>query len=115
MESLSHSCSTEEWQWLLFVFAVIDGRLVFVAPAAQIKTRSFVTRQDAENWSRSVETEIDRGSRCMPSQANKLTLGELIDRYMVEVLPSMKGAQEDAIRLKAIRRNGLLPVSKTLC
>lgn len=69
------------------------------------ETRSFVTRQDAEKWSRSVESEIDRGSRSMPSQANKLNLGELIDRYMVEVLPSMKGAHEDAIRLKAIRRN----------
>lgn len=68
------------------------------------ETRSFTTRQDAEKWARSVETDIDRGCRLAHAQANKLTLGELVDRYMLEVLPRLKGAREDAIRLKALRR-----------
>jgi len=70
--------------------------------ADQVKT--FETKVDAERWARAVESEMDRGGYSSPSKAQKTTLGELMQRYMVEVLPSMRGAREDAIRLKAICR-----------
>lgn len=68
------------------------------------ETRSFLTHQEAERWARSVESELDQGGYTSPAGAQKTTLGALIQRYMAEVLPSMKGAHEDAIRLKAICR-----------
>jgi integrase len=47
---------------------------------------------------------MDRGSYVSYTEAQKTTLGDLIQRYVAEVLPSMKGAHEDSIRLKAICR-----------
>jgi integrase len=68
------------------------------------ETRSFLTHKEAERWARTVESGIDHGSFISPTQAKKTTLGDLIQRYMAEVLPSMKGATDDTIRLKAICR-----------
>ena len=56
---------------------------------------------------------MDRGGYTSPSIAQKTTLGELIQRYMVEVLPSMRGAPEDSIRLKAICRRPICKYSIT--
>ena len=68
------------------------------------ETRSFLTHKEAARWARTVESGIDHGSFISPTQAKKTTLGDLIQRYIVEVLPSMKGATDDTIRLKAICR-----------
>jgi integrase len=68
------------------------------------ETRSFLTHKEAERWARTVESGIDHGSFISPTQAKKTTLGDLIQRYIAEVLPSMKGATDDTIRLKAICR-----------
>jgi integrase len=67
-------------------------------------TKVFEARQDAEKWARALESEIDKGQFASVSEAQRTTLGDLIARYLVEVTPSMKGAAEDAIRLKAIMR-----------
>ncbi len=40
-------------------------------------------------------------------------MGELIGRYLVEVTPTMKGAAEDTIRLKAIMRKPIAQWSMT--
>jgi integrase len=68
------------------------------------QVKSFEAKAEAERWARSVESEMDRGGYSRPSKAQKTTLGDLIQRYMSEVLPSMKGAHEDAIRLRAVCR-----------
>ncbi len=75
------------------------------------QTKSFLTRQDAERWARSVEVEFDRGTFIDKSTAQSTTFGEIIQRYMNEVLPCMRGAATDSIRLKAILRR---PICKTL-
>lgn len=67
-------------------------------------TKSFQTRQDAEKWARSVESEIDKGQFVNVNEAQRTTLGEVIERYLVEVTPTMKSATEDTIRLKAMAR-----------
>lgn len=75
------------------------------------EVRSFFTRQDAERWARSIEIEMDRGSFVSLTNAQKSTMVELIERYLKEVTPSMKGARDDSIRLKAMKRNALFRVS----
>ncbi len=78
------------------------------------EVQSFITRQDAEKWARSIEVEMDRGLYISSSEAQRTTMAALIDRYCREVLPTMKGEKEDRIRLMAIRRHKIcaLPLSK---
>jgi integrase len=77
------------------------------------ETKSFISRQDAEKWARSLESEIDKGQFVNVSEAQRTTLGDLIARYLVEVTPLMKGAAEDTIRLKAIMRRDIARWSMT--
>ena len=67
-------------------------------------TKTLETKADAEIWARSVESEIDKGLFASINEAQRNTLGDLIARYLAEVTPTMKGAAEDTIRLKAIMR-----------
>ncbi len=75
------------------------------------ESRSFATRIDAERWARAIESEIDRGSYTSATESQRLTLRELIDRYVDEVLPSMKGAEADGIRLRALQRRPICSFS----
>lgn len=68
------------------------------------QTKTFENKTDAEKWARSLEAEIDKGQFVNLSEAQRTTLGDLIERYLIEITPSMKGAAEDTIRLKAIMR-----------
>jgi integrase len=47
---------------------------------------------------------MDKGQFVSTGEAQRSTLGDLIARYLNEVTPTMKGATEDTIRLKAIMR-----------
>jgi integrase len=71
------------------------------------QTKSFLTRQDAERWARSIEVEFDRSTFIDQSAAQTTTFGELIQRYIKEVLPFMRGAHADSIRLNAILRRSI--------
>lgn len=68
------------------------------------QTKTFETKADAEKWARALESEIDKGLFASINEAQRNTLGDLIARYLAEVTPTMKGATEDTIRLKAIMR-----------
>lgn len=75
------------------------------------ESRSFASRIDAERWARSVESEIDRGTYTSPTESHRVTLRELIDRYIDEVVPSMKSAEADTIRLRALQRRPICSFS----
>jgi len=77
--------------------------------ADEVKT--FTTRADAERWARSVETEMDRGSYVNRSEAESTTLGDVLERYIADVCPSMRGGIEDTIRLRAMCRTRLAKLS----
>ncbi len=71
--------------------------------------KSFITKQDAERWARQVEVELDKGIYLNQNLAERTTFKELIERYMREVTPTMRGAKPDLIRLTAIARR---PIAK---
>ena len=73
------------------------------------EVRSFITRQDAERWSRSVETDMDRGAFSSSSEAQKYTFADLIHRYIAEVLPGHKHERVHTYRFKAM---ALSPIGK---
>jgi integrase len=80
----------------------------------QSLVKTFQSREDAERWARSIEVEWDKGTYANTHQAQKTTFGELIERYLREVTPTMRGAKPDAIRLKAILRRPISKVNTTL-
>ncbi len=77
------------------------------------EVQTFVTRQDAEKWARSIEVDMDRGLYISSSEAQRTTMAFLIDKYCREVLPRMKGEKEDRIRLMAIRRHKICSIPLT--
>jgi integrase len=80
----------------------------------QSLVKTFQTKEDAEKWSRGIEVEWDKGTYQNTHQAHKTTFGELIERYLREVTPLMRGAKEDTIRLKAIHRKPIARVNVLL-
>lgn len=72
-------------------------------------TKTFEARQDAEKWARAVESSIDKGQFIDINEALRTTLGDVIERYLAEVTPTMKSAVADTIRLRALMRR---PVAK---
>jgi len=71
--------------------------------------KSFFSKQDAERWARQVEVELDKGIYLNQNFAEQTSFEELIERYMREVTPTMRGAKPDFIRLAAIARK---PIAK---
>jgi len=55
-------------------------------------SKAFNTRSDAERWARQVENEIDRAVYIDRRPSERITIGELIDRYLSEVVRQKKSA-----------------------
>ncbi len=51
---------------------------------------------------------MDRGCYVSRTEAERVTLGEVIDRYMAEVSPSKRGGKDEIIRLKAMKRHKMV-------
>jgi integrase len=72
-------------------------------------TKSFITLQDAEKWARSKEIELDKNTYTNTNLAEKTTFKALIERYMREVTPTMRSAETDLVKLKALSKK---PISQ---
>ena len=84
-----------------------------VRKANQSISKTFINKADAERWAKQVEVDMQKGSYTNLVLAERTTLGELIDRYIEEVIPTMRGALEDRFRLKALQRRTLSKLSMT--
>lgn len=69
------------------------------------QTRTFETRTDAEVWSRSVESKIDHGQFRDLRPLDKLTLDDLLRRYLTEVTPNKRGAVQESNRIKKLLKH----------
>ena len=67
-------------------------------------SKSFVTKPDAERWSRKIETQIDQGSFVDTTEAQRTTVADIIERYRLEVTPKKKGAKQEGYRLNVLLR-----------
>lgn len=74
-------------------------------------TKTFGNKSEAEQWARSIETEMDRGQFVSREKAEQTTLGEVISRYMVSVTPKKRGCLEETIRLNATLRHRVTKLS----
>ena len=67
-------------------------------------SKSFSTKSQALCWARLLESEIDRGIFVDRTEAERCTVGELIDRYLAEITPLKKSARREKQRLEALKR-----------
>ena len=72
-------------------------------------SKTFINKIDAERWAKQVEVEMQKGSYTNLVLAERTTFAEIIERYVTEVLPTMRGGTADVIRLKALARR---PIGK---
>lgn len=73
-------------------------------------SKSFQSKQDAEKWARQLESDIDKGSYTNLVLAERTTFGEVIERYIQEVISKGRGYKEHSYRLKALARH---PIAKS--
>ena len=77
-----------------------------------VLSKTFYFKKDAEVWARKTESEIDRGIFVNTQEAERLTLSELINRYEIELLPTIKAYAQEKSRLKMINKCiGSLPIA----
>lgn len=74
-----------------------------------VRSKTFINKVDAERWAKQIEVEMQKGSYTNLVLAECTTFAEIIERYIVEVLPTMRGGKADYIRLKALARR---PIAK---
>ena len=65
--------------------------------------RTFTLRKDAEAFARVTEADLERGL-IKPDRGDKAMLRDLVQRYLVEVVPGKRGHEVEAIRIKAMLR-----------
>jgi len=73
--------------------------------------KTFLTRQDAEKWARSLEIEIDRGTYINKSYAEKTQFKEILQKYLNDVVPQMRSAETQAIRVRKLMKHPIAEVN----
>jgi hypothetical protein len=66
---------------------------------AQPQRATFDRKTDAKLWAQQTEAAIREGRHFKTAEAKKHTVGEMIDRYMRDVLPKKKEAQRQGPQL----------------
>lgn len=72
-------------------------------------SRSFSTKADARAWAAVIESEIERGVFIDRTEAEKNTLGDLLQRYLTEVSSQKKGHDSERYRLISLQKD---PIAK---
>ena len=71
------------------------------------QTKSFTTRAAAEQWVRSIESEMDLGVFVSRHEAENTTVAELLDRYLQEYTVHKRGAHSETCRVRCLIRHPL--------
>jgi hypothetical protein len=71
------------------------------------QTRSFRSKAAGAQWVRSIEYEMDQGLFVSRNEAERTTVGEILNRYLGEYTPHKKGAGPEACRIRALLRHPL--------
>ena len=67
--------------------------------------KSFHSKADAVAWAREIESEMDRGTFVSRSEAERMTVAELLDRYRLEITPGKASADREVLRLALLKRH----------
>ena len=73
--------------------------------------KSFINKPDAEKWARSIEIEIDRGTYINTDYAQKTLFKEILQKYLNDVAPQMRSADNQAIRVRKLMKHPIAEVN----
>ncbi|MCL1618474.1 site-specific integrase [Ralstonia pseudosolanacearum] len=76
------------------------------------QSRTFMYKEDAEKWVRSLERELETSGFVDRREAEKNTLREVLKRYREEVTPGKKSAEIESIKIDVILKDAVLPSLK---
>lgn len=95
-----------DWQWLMASIRQVGDKWLARVRRKGYPERSqvFGTKILAQKWARQVEQEIDHGRAGQLAPAH-VTLGDLIDRYELEIAPSKPFGKNKSATLKLIKAN----------
>jgi len=62
--------------------------------------KTFDTKSDAQRWARAIQRDVDLGTYLPRNEAESTSLNHLIQRYLLEVVPTFKGAEREKYTLK---------------
>jgi len=74
-----------------------------------MQSRTFMYRDDAEKWARTLERELETSGFIDRREAEKNTLREVLERYRKEVTPGKKSADIESIKIDVILKDAILP------
>lgn len=67
------------------------------------QSKTFFTKKDAEDWAKVIESEMIRGTFIARTDSEKVTFGDLVDRYLREVTPSKKNWKSETEIMSKIK------------
>lgn len=73
------------------------------------QTATFDTKDEAQTWAHNTESHMKRGVFVSTTKAEQTTLKEIIQRYIVEIEPQKKGAEQEIYKLEKMAK---LPLSQ---
>ena len=73
--------------------------------------KSFLNKPDAEKWARSIEIEIDRGTYINTDYAQKTLFKEILQKYLDDVAPNMRSADNQIIRVRKLMKHPIAEVN----
>jgi integrase len=73
--------------------------------------KSFLNKPDAEKWARSIEIEIDRGTYINTDYAQKTLFKEILQKYLDDVAPNMRSADNQFIRVRKLMKHPIAEVN----
>ncbi|MGQ5275843.1 site-specific integrase [Xanthomonas arboricola pv. corylina] len=76
------------------------------------QSRTFMYRDDAEKWARATERELETAGFVDRREAEKTTLRTILERYAREVTPSKKSAEMEAVKIRMLLSDDVLPKLK---
>lgn len=68
-----------------------------------VQVKTFKTKAAAQRWARLIEAEMDKGAFVSHSEAERVTVAQLLDRYARDVLPSLKGGKRELSRIDILK------------
>jgi len=69
--------------------------------------KTFLTREDAQEWAREIEGEMRRGVFAERKSGEKTSLKKLIEQYVDDVVPKHRGADSEKLRCLMLSRLAL--------
>ena len=75
--------------------------------------KTFETKRDAEDWSKTIESEMRRGFFIDRTEAERTSLFDALTRYAEEITPRKKGCARELNRIAALKKHKfcLLPLA----